>query len=131
MLPVIAGERPMPEREISSKDRERIEKYLQLDEKHLYSVLATHAEELRGKIYDPAGQQADGKRVFEGLEAGLRTRLCDEWGLCAKLEDASVKDATNLVVIIGDVIAARVIGLPPFLVASLLVKIGLRRFCKC
>jgi hypothetical protein len=121
----------MPEPKIAPKDRERIAKYLQLDEEHLYSVLASHAEELRGTVFDPAGQQKAGRRVFEKLEEGLRTRLCDEWGLCAKLETADLKDATNLVVLIGDVIAVHVGGLPPFLVASLLVKIGLRRFCRC
>jgi hypothetical protein len=117
--------------QLSSRDRERIARYLELEEENLYSVLAAYAEELRGTMFDPAGQRKAGREIFEKLEAGLRTRLCDEWGLCAKVEDASVKDATSLVVVVGDVISAGVIGFPPFLVASLLVKIGLRKFCKC
>ena len=121
----------MPGLQVSLEDRKRIERYLQLDEENLYSVLAANADELRGTVFDPAGQKEAGRRIFKKLEAGLRIRLCDEWGLCAKLEDASVNDATNLVVVVGDAIAASVSGLPPFLVASLLVKIGLRQFCKC
>jgi hypothetical protein len=111
----------MREPDILSQDRARIGKYL-------YSVLATHTET---SIFDLAGQREAGKRAFAKLESVLHTQLCDEWGLCAKLKDESVKDATNVVVIIGDVIAAHVVGLPPFLIASLLVKIGLRQFCKC
>jgi len=118
----------MPEPDTSSQDRARIGKYLQLDEEQLYSVLASNLENV---LFDPAGQRAAGRQIFEKLQATLRTRLCDEWGLCTKLDDESVKDATNVVVIIGDVIAAHVGGLPPFLIASLLVKIGVRRFCKC
>jgi hypothetical protein len=117
--------------QLSSRDRERIPKYVELDEENLYSVLATYAEELSGAVFDPARQREAGRKIFEKLEPGLRAQLCDEWGLCAKLEDASVKDATSLVVVVGDVISAGVIGFPPFLIASLLVKIGLRRFCKC
>jgi hypothetical protein len=119
----------MPEPDISSQDRSRIGKYLQLDEDQLYSVLATYTD--KNSVFDPAGQRAAGKRAFARLEATLHARLCDEWGLCARLKEESVKDATNVVVIIGDVIAAHVVGLPPFLIASLLVKIGLRQFCKC
>jgi len=118
----------MPEADTSSQDRARIGKYLQLDEEQLYSVLASYTET---SIFDPAGQRAAGKQIFEKLQATLHMRLCDEWGLCAKLKDESVKEATNVVVVIGDVIAAHVVGLPPFLIASLLVKIGLRQFCKC
>jgi hypothetical protein len=121
----------MQEPEISQRDRELIGRYLRLDEETLYSVLAAQAEGLRGYVFDAAGQKAAGKRIFNELKAGLRTRLCDEWHLCAKLDDASLKDATNLVVVVGDVVSAGVTGVPPFLVASLLVKIGLRQFCKC
>ena len=118
----------MTDADISSQDRARIGKYLQLDEDQLYSVLASITET---GVFDPAGQRAAGKRTFARLEVTLHTRLCDEWGLCDKLKDESVKDATNVVVIIGDVIATHLGGLPPFLIASLLVKIGLRHFCKC
>lgn len=117
--------------EISQRERQLIDMYLKLDEERLYSVLAAQAEESWGKVFDPAGQMAAGRGILNKLEARLRTRLCDEWHLCAKLDDTSVKDSTNLVVVVGDAISASVTGVPPFLVASLLVKIGLRQFCKC
>lgn len=82
-------------------------------------------------FFDPAGQQETGKHIFINVQTSLHARLCDEWDLCAKLNNENVKDAADVVIVVGDVIAAHVVGLPPFLIASLLVKIGLRKFCKC
>jgi hypothetical protein len=36
-------------------------------------VLAANADELRGKVFDPAEQKEAGRRIFKKLEAGLRT----------------------------------------------------------
>ncbi len=118
----------MPEPGIPSPDRARIEKYLHLDSEQLYSLIGSYKE---GVIFDPAGQREAGREMFAELEGPIQAKLCGEWDLCARLESENVKDATNVVVIVGDVIASHVTGLPPFLIASLLVKIGLRRFCKC
>ncbi len=62
----------------------------------------------------------------------LHEKICGEWRLCDKIEDVvHFKDAVNLVVVVGDAISAVTVGIPPVLVASLLVKIGLRKFCGC
>jgi hypothetical protein len=117
--------------EISPEERRRIQRYLQLDEENLYPLLLKYSDEYKDKIASPLWQEEWGRKVFERLEGGLRQVLCVEWDMCERLNDQNVKDGTNLVVVIGDVIAAKVAGFPPFLIASLLVKIGLRRFCAC
>lgn len=116
-------------RDSTAEERKQIEKYLQLDEAYLYSLIPPYLEP--GGIYDFQGQVSAGKRLFESMQSSIRARLCEEWALCAKIDHPSFKDATNIVVVIGDVLSTTISGIPPFLVASLLVKIGLRKFCEC
>ena len=121
----------MNEQPISQAVREEINDCLQLDEDALYSLIPPHLPEYRGAVFMTPGQIEAGKKEFEKRTVTLRERLCKEWNLCAKIKDPSVDDAVKLVVTIGDVIAIHTGGIPPFLVSSLLVKIGLRRFCNC
>ena len=116
-------------RDATAEERNEIDKYLQLDEEYLYSLIPPHLES--DIFYDFNGQIEAGKKAFTAMETTIQTRLCDDWELCNKIDDPHLADITNLVVVIGDVLSTTVSGLPPFLVASLLVKTGLRKFCGC
>ena len=116
---------------VNDADYGRIQKYLSLDEDGLYGLIAFYATEHERTAFSPEGEVAAGRRVFQQMRAQLHQCLCVEWNLCQKLEDAALKDTTNLVVVLGDALSTAVVGVPPILIASLLVKIGVRVFCGC
>lgn len=111
--------------------RQDISDYLQLDEQALYGLIPPHLPEYAGTAFMNDGQERAGREAFEARVAPIRSKLCDEWKLCARMKDPSFDDGVKMVVMIGDVIAACTGGIPPFLAASLLLKIGLRKFCSC
>ena len=116
-------------RKVDANERETIEEYLSLDEDLLYSLIPPYIEE--GTRYTLPGQIASGKKWFRELEPRLRQKLCEEWELCKKLDDPVLADQVNLVIAVADVICALVQIIPPNLIASLLIKMGLRTFCRC
>jgi hypothetical protein len=115
----------------SESERERIRKYLSLDEESLYSLLPLYLDEYAGTAFSPEGQQEAGRSAFRQRRARIHQSLCRDWQLCRKIDHPAFTDTINLVVVVGDAIATAVSGIPPILVASLLVKIGLRSFCGC
>jgi len=118
-------------RETSPEEREEIENYLFLDEDNLYSLLPQYDSEYKGAYFSPEGQRAAGKKLFQSLQEQLNEKLCKEWDMCKKISDPIFEDSMKLVIVIGDVIATTVIMLPPILIATILVKIGVRKFCHC
>jgi hypothetical protein len=118
-------------REISPSEREEIENYLFLDEELLYSLIPAYAPEYDNTRFSPHGQTAAGRKIFQSMQQELYNLLCKEWKLCKQLDDPTLQDTTQLVVLIGDLISTTAVGIPPFLIASILVKIGVREFCNC
>lgn len=121
----------MPFENLEPTAQQDIRDYLQLDERTLYGLIPPYLPEYSGTVFMSEGQEDAGKRAFEDRLPSIRAELCDEWKLCARMKDPSFDDSVKLVVMIGDVIAASAGGIPPFLAASLLVKIGLRKVCDC
>ncbi len=113
---------------ISEDEKQEIEDYLSLDEDLLYSLLSPFSG---GVQYSPKGQIEAGKKVFDELKPSLYEKVCVDWDCCKKIDNPGLQDDINLVASIADILAAITFGLPPFVIATLLVKIGLRRFCKC
>ena len=121
----------MEDRVLTDSEREEISDYLSLNEDLLYSLIPPFLPEYRGTLFMTEGQIVAGKQAFEERKPMLRTTLCDEWKLCEKMRDPSFEDTVRLISTIGDVIALHTGGIPPFLVGSLLIKIGVRKFCNC
>jgi hypothetical protein len=127
-------------RQITEKEREEIEEYLFLDEPLLYSLIPTYFHSETGIIigFETEGQIQSGRNKFNELKPFLHEKICQEWQLCEKLDNPSQQDNLNLVVALGDIIATTTITItgitgtiPPFLIATILLKIGLRKFCNC
>ncbi|GHP01033.1 hypothetical protein KSF_110800 [Reticulibacter mediterranei] len=116
-------------RKVDADERELIEDYLSLDESLLYSLIPPYIEE--GVLYTLPGQIDSGKKTFQELIPRLQKKICQEWELCKKIDDPVLNDQINLVVAIGDVICALVGIIPPNLIATLIVKMGVRAFCSC
>lgn len=118
-------------RKISELEREEIEEYLFLDEDELYSLIPSYFDKYKGTFFSPDGQKKAGIKEFQALRGVIYDKLCQEWGLCNKIDDPVLADNINLVTAIADIISPFLIGFPPFVIASILVKIGIRKFCNC
>lgn len=121
----------MTTRQIDQPEREEIEMYLTLDEEQLYSLIPPYMTEYDSILFSPTGQINAGKRAFQSFDQQLKETLCKEWKLCKKLDDPVYQDTVSLVVVIGDALSTAIVGIPPILIASILVKIGVRTFCAC
>lgn len=118
--------------DIAQNDRNKIKEFLAMDEEQLYAAIPLYMAEYRGTLFSPQRQVETGKEVFRSMQDSLRQVLCEDWRLCDKIDRPQWDDSITLVAAIGDVIATHIVGsIPPFVIAALLVKIGLRAFCKC
>jgi hypothetical protein len=112
-------------------ERERVDKYLVLDEDLLFSLIPQHLPEYEGTYFSPDGQRDAGRRWFEAIRGSLEQKVCHEWRMCRRIGDPEFADATTLVLVIGDAVSTKVAGVPPVLVAAIIVRMGVRRFCRC
>lgn len=112
-------------------ERERAERYLLLDEEQLYPLIPPYLTEYDHTRFSPDGQREAGRTWFEAIRGSLEQKLCDEWRMCRTIGRPEFADAAALVVVIGDAIATTVAGVPPVLVATIIVRMGVRRFCDC
>ena len=109
--------------------RSEIAAYAALDEDDFYSILGAYSSP--GTEFSPTGQIKKGKSYFDSIHDRLQQTICHEWDLCTKIADPRWDDGVQLVAALGDVVAAVTVGVPPLLIASLVVKIGVRSFCAC
>jgi tetratricopeptide (TPR) repeat protein len=116
-----------------------IEELIELDEDSLLARLYT---EITGAEY--GGDTFIGSGVYWSLTQCLLSVLwladnfdtlykavCIRWRYCEKREDARFSDITSLAGAVLDAISTIALGVPPFTVAVLLVKLGLDGFCNC
>jgi hypothetical protein len=118
-------------REISTKEREQLAEYLSLDENVLYSLLPPYLAEYKQTYFTFKGQIDAGKKAFAKIRDDLHVKICEEWKLCDKIDDPMLQDQVNLAIVIADTIMTIKTGIPPFIISTILVKIGLRDFCNC
>lgn len=102
-----------------------------LDEDQLFSLIPPYLSEYDNTMFSPEGQREAGRTWFEAARGSFERRLCKELKMCRMLGKPEFDDATNLVIVIGDAIATTVTGVPPVLVATIIARIGVRRFCNC
>lgn len=77
----------------------------------------------------PWGLDGIGRKAFEKMRPGVRRSLCEQWRACeqVKLHD----DPTSLGLAIAEALAADFDQLPAEMLAALVVKTGIRKFCNC
>jgi hypothetical protein len=117
--------------ELTAEDRAKIEELLSLPADGLFSILPAYSPEYEHTSFAPEGQLKAGRQIFERLRARLHQLVCIEWDYCEKRRSDKYQDPVVLVASVADVISASLTGVPPFVVSTLLVKIGLSRFCEC
>ena len=65
------------------------------------------------------------------IDGRLKAKICDEWEYCKKRNDPDLQDNVSLIACVADLIATFTIGIPPTLIATILVKKGLTQYCRC
>jgi len=112
-------------------NREIIKQLMSKDLDDLYILLATNSRTDKALMYSQSYFIKVGKRVFDQIELKLHDVVCKEWEYCEKRNNPELQDNITLVAAVTDAIASVVIGFPPILIATILVKKGLNNFCDC
>ncbi len=113
---------------ISKEQKREIKYYLSLDENSLYSLLAP---KVRGSS-KAKGNAYEGQRRFNKLKPRLYKKICIDWRYCSKVDDPKLGDDVNLVATLAAFLASYLaFELSPVILVTILVKQGLRKFCKC
>ena len=112
-------------------DRAELKPLLEKDLDELYILLAQSDPANADTFFSADEAREQGRRTFERLSGPLRRRICVDWGYCDKSTTGQFSDVLTLTAAVADVIVTVVGGIPAGTVATIAVKIGLRRFCKC
>lgn len=73
-----------------------------------------------------------GQESFDALRRKVFLELCEKWKACEKLDRVKQSgDEIDIAVVISDVLAAALVGFPVAILTVILMKIGVKRFCKC
>ena len=115
----------------STAERNLLELYLAKNEGELLGLLAVSLPENAERSFSPQGAAAEGRRYFDSLREMLSESVCVKWGYCERAKSPSWQDEISLACLIADMISTACGGAPAFVVAALLLKIGLSRFCCC
>jgi len=116
---------------LEDSDHHQIQALLKLDVDELYNLLPAYDAAYEGTEFSPEGRNIAGRAIFESLEAKLHEKICVEWDYCRKRTAQQYQDSITLVASVADVLVALSTGIPPFVIATLVVKIGLTHFCRC
>jgi hypothetical protein len=117
--------------DVPERTREEIISYLGHDLDTLYALLDLARSSEEAVLYAPGLEVERGKRQLLELVPTLRRSICQDWGYCSKRNEPDLQDNITVIAAVSDVIATAVIGFPPVLIATILVKKGLTAFCRC
>jgi hypothetical protein len=115
----------------SDTARDEIKRLLEQDLDELSALLGQSDPEAQDTLYSFDAARDWGEKVMTRLSASLRARICDEWGYCAKRRTKAFNDDVTLAMAVADVILKIIGAFPVSIVATILVKKGLNRFCGC
>jgi hypothetical protein len=110
------------------KERERISRYLALDEDELYSLIPPYLGGI--VLYSPSGMIEAGKAFCERKYSELREVVCGEFDWPVKRKDPIFNDNVALVAAVAQALMSHTESVPPAILATLLVKKGLDSLCK-
>jgi hypothetical protein len=124
--------------EVSEAEKQEIQRYLKWDEKKLFRELDRYYG-----ASAPGGQRGSyrfkgkGRVWFNELLPRLQEFVCDEWDYAAKKDDPKLKDEEKLVLALGEALSPLLerhpfptkVQVPTYLVAAILVNLGLDDLC--
>ncbi len=101
---------------------------LSLTEEQLLSKVADHLN-FDDVLYAPDVKYVIGKKWFDSKMKSLQQKLCHEWNIAEKMDLPQYQDMTNFISVIADILSTMSLGIPATLIAVLIVKMGIRKFC--
>jgi len=115
-------------KKISTEEEFEIEEFLKLDIDLLYGILA------RKFFSDKQNLVEEGKKILKHIDEKLYQTICIEMGYCKNKSSFTYMDTKSLAILLLhnlETIPFRDSKIPKILLAVILVKMGLNRFCKC
>lgn len=103
------------------------------------SLIGKDADELSALLAQSAGDElysfdaakAKGEAMVAQWSGKLRQAICEEWRYCDRRSKAEFDDDVTLAVALVDVILGALGVVPVAIIAAILVKKKLARFCAC
>ncbi|MBE9505398.1 MAG: hypothetical protein IMY84_01165 [Chloroflexi bacterium] len=102
-----------------------------LDVDALYMSVGRASQSTVGVQFSPERALQEGRSWLALKHDVLYAKICTEWEYCKKRDLVGLRDPITLAVAVADLIVAAVGGIPSLAVSTLLIKIGLDRFCGC
>ncbi len=118
-------------REPTPSERKEFDFYFQLDQDTLFMFIGRSADGGRGILFSPEAAKECGESWWSNIQKDLHDRICIDWEYCKKSNDKRLQEKYTLAVTVADIISSLLIGIPPFAVVSLIMKMGLDKFCDC
>ncbi len=110
-----------------------------------HAVQAYLARSLDELLVELDSYQAEAGRVMRGgatrglgslwnsLQPSLRQKICVEWNWCERRQDYTFQNQEALAIVLAEILSNRFMpqNVPVVLLASIMVKLGLDKFCDC
>jgi len=82
-------------------------------------------------FFSPKSEEKIGRGFMKVNKENLEKLICQKLDYCNKVKDDKFNDKANLIIALTDVIATGYIGVPPVAITSIILKIGLDKYCEC
>ncbi|NUO79892.1 hypothetical protein HUU05_07430 [candidate division KSB1 bacterium] len=71
--------------------------------------------------------------LWNSLQPSLRQKICVEWNWCERRQDYTFQNQETLAIVLAEILSNRFMpqNAPVVLLASIMVKLGLDKFCDC
>ena len=123
----------------SNDDYERVGKALDASNELLFAAIGHHVIQLENANLGMATenesdvtqeeQEKRGRQWFEDHFNELRSNICLNKRLLEEVSKIGKNDKQMFGLLIADAISGAIIGIPPFFISALIVKIGLTELC--
>lgn len=116
---------------MNEKEKQEVKNYLDEELSVLFSTVDIIRASKDLVFHAPGNEEKRGEAFINKLLNDLKGMICDEWQFCRKRNNPKYQDKVNLVGGIADLISGLTLGISPFLIATVFVKMGLEKYCNC
>ena len=114
-------------------EKEQIIKLLTVNEDTIYRLIGHFDSKNKIGLSDQDVETLieSGKKWEEEKREGIRDKICNNPQITNALKSSGgLNDKVTLVLLISDILSSITLGVPAIYVSALIVKIGLKRYCK-
>lgn len=115
---------------LNDDQKMKIQRYLALEEDDLYSLIPPYLPGYEDTSFAPLGMLEAGKEFFQIKYTDLKKAVCEDFDWPSKRCNSEFNDTVTLIAAISGVISGYIGTVPPFIIATLLVKKGLDALCR-